>query len=83
MLLLWSTDFFKIKNFLNIKLSGTLPECQMIWIQIRADILLVLIWVQTVCKDYQSSLARKELTNEAIFYVYNNRTDSQYLVTII
>ena len=34
-------------------LSGTLSECQTVWIQIRNDILLVLIWVQTVCKGYQ------------------------------
>ena len=25
------------------------------WIQIRSDILLGLIWVQTVCKDYQQT----------------------------
>ena len=34
-------------------LSGTLSECQTLWIQIRTDILSVLIWVQTVCKGYQ------------------------------
>ena len=27
----------------------------MIWIKIRTDILLVLIWAQTVCKDYQQT----------------------------
>ena len=31
-------------------LSGTLPECQTVWLQIRTDRTLVLIWVQTVCK---------------------------------
>ena len=30
-----------------------LSECQTVWIQIRIDILSVLIWVQTVCKGYQ------------------------------
>ena len=28
-------------------------QCQTLWIQIRTNILLVLIWVQTVCKGYQ------------------------------
>ena len=31
----------------------TLPECQTVWIQIRTDVLSVLIWVQTVCKGSQ------------------------------
>ena len=44
--------FFKI-NFFQKILSVTLSECQTIWIQIRTDILSVLIWVQTVCKGYQ------------------------------
>ena len=30
-------------------ISQTLSECQTVWIQIRMDILSVLIWVQTVC----------------------------------
>ena len=29
-------------------LSGALSECQTVWIQIRTDILSVLIWVETV-----------------------------------
>ena len=40
-------------------------ECQTVWIKIRPDVLLGLIWVQTVCKGYKqrqkSSPARKEL----------------------
>ena len=35
------------------KQSGTPSERQTVWIQIRTDILSVLIWVQTVCKGYQ------------------------------
>ena len=46
--------FFKI-NFFQKKISGTLSECQMVCIQIRTDILSVLIWVQTVCKGYQQT----------------------------
>ena len=30
-----------------------LSECQMVWFQIRTDILSVLIWIQTFCKGYQ------------------------------
>ena len=41
--------FFKIK-FLKIKHLGPPSECQTVWIQIKTDILLVFIWVQTVCK---------------------------------
>ena len=36
-------------------LSGTQPECQIVWIQIRPDILLGLIWFQIVCKSYQQT----------------------------
>ena len=41
--------YFKIK-FLKINYPGPLSECQTVWIQIKTDILLVFIWVQTVCK---------------------------------
>ena len=44
--------FFKIIFFQKL-LSGTLSDCQTVWIQFRNDILSGLIWVQTVCKDYQ------------------------------
>ena len=50
--------FFQNQLFQSI-LSGTLSECQMVWIQIRTIALSVLIWVQTVFKDYQLT-ARKE-----------------------
>ena len=43
--------FFKIK-FLKINHQGPPSECQTVWIQIKTDILLVFIWVQTVCKGY-------------------------------
>ena len=41
--------FFKIK-FLKINHPGPPSECQTVWIQIKADILLVFIWVQTAFK---------------------------------
>ena len=54
MLLLSSADFFQ-SCLLKKILSGTLSECQTGWIQVRTDVLLVLIWVQTVCKGYQQT----------------------------
>ena len=36
-------------------LSGTPSECQTDWIQIRPDILLGLIWVQSVCQGYEQT----------------------------
>ena len=47
MLLMSSADFFQNQPFQK-RLSGTLSECQTIWIQIRTHTLWVLIWVQTV-----------------------------------
>ena len=45
---------FLVLNFLFQEiLSGTISECQTVWIQIRIHILSVLIWVQIVCKDDQ------------------------------
>ena len=38
-----SADFFQNQFFFKKNLSGTLSDCQMVWIQIRTDILL--IWV--------------------------------------
>ena len=54
MLLLSSADIFKI-NILKI-FSGIiyLTKCQMVWIQISTYIMLVLIWIQTVCRGYQA-----------------------------
>ena len=61
--------FFKINFFPKI-LSGTLLECQMVWIQMRNDILLVLIWVQTNCKGYQQMT--KDTCKERIKLIYFN-----------
>ena len=51
----------------------------MVWIQIRTDILSVLIWVQTVCKGYQQTTkvaARKERVKTITGYcVYQNIKD--------
>ena len=52
-MVLWGSAGFSPKLTSSKILSGTLPVCQMVWIQIKTDVLLVLIWVQTVCKGYQ------------------------------
>ena len=53
--LLQSADYLS-KLFIQKKnLSGTISECQIVWIQIRTDVLSVLIWVQTVCKGQQQT----------------------------
>ena len=49
-----SADFFQYQLFRKI-ISGIPSECQIVWIQIRPDILSGLIWVQTVCKDQQQT----------------------------
>ena len=54
MILFASADYFQKKHFQKI-LSRIPSESQTVWIQIRPDILSVLIWVQTVCKDYQQT----------------------------
>ena len=55
--------FFFLNQLFQKFLTGTLSECQTVWIQIRTDLLSDLIWVQTVCKGYQQTIkvaARKE-----------------------
>ena len=47
-----SVDNFQSQLFQKL-LSGTLSECQTVWIQIKPHIMLGLIWVQTDCKGYQ------------------------------
>ena len=58
---LTSADFFQNQFFRKI-LSGILSECQTDWTLIRPDDSSGLIWVQTVCQNYQqTSLVDKEL----------------------
>ena len=40
--------FFQVSFSKKKNLSGIPSECQTVWIQIRPDVLLGLIWVQTV-----------------------------------
>ena len=50
--LMLSSDDFKSKLTFQ-KFLQKLSECQMVYIQIRTDVLLVPNWVQTICKWYQ------------------------------
>ena len=51
--------YFSYFCYLLLKIhSGTLSECQTVWIQIRTA---HLIWVQSVCKGQKLLLARKKL----------------------
>ena len=59
--------------FQNI-LPGITSECQTAWIQIRPNILSDLIWVQTVCKEYQ------QMTKVA---ASKDRVNSAYWVTLL
>ena len=65
--------FFVNFYFQNIP-SWTKSECQMVWIQIRTDFLLVLIWVQlfakVICRRQKSPLARKELNIQKFHWYY-------------
>ena len=50
-----STDFSSNQLFRKNKQSVMPSECQIVWVQIRPDVLSGLIWVQTVCKGYQQT----------------------------
>ena len=76
MLLVSFADFFQNHLFQKI-ISGTLPECQMVWIQIRTDTMSVLIWLQTVCKGYQQTTkvtTSKERVNQPITTWWYSKT---------
>ena len=61
--LLSSADFFQNQLF-HTKNSEIPSECQIVWNQIRPDILSGLIWLQTVCKSYQqTTLGDKKISS--------------------
>ena len=67
--------------------SADPDEVQTVWIQIRAHIQSVLIWLQTVCKGYQQMikllLARKELKDktESITLIFQPKITIIFLST--
>ena len=78
MFLLSFADFFQNRRFQKI-LSGTLSECQTVWIQIRTDILSVLIWFQTVCKAYQQT-TKVTTSEEIVKYFFIQKMLSAYYI---
>ena len=63
----WCSFFFRINIIRKNSFRNTL--CQMVWIQIRTNVLLGLIWVQTVCKGYLQ-LAKISASKELINYLF-------------
>ena len=70
--------FFHNQQLIQKSLSGTLSVCQTVWIQIRPNILSVLIWVQTVCKDYQqtTNFTRAGRDNCHLLTTFENSLDT-------
>ena len=71
-------------TFSKKSLSG-IPGCQTVWILIRPNILLSLIWVQTVCKDYQQTIKVaacservKKIISQGIMLYFNKILKIQY-----
>ena len=69
----------RLPTFFKKFFSGTLSECQTVWIQIRTDIMSVLIWVQLFAKiisrQQKSPLTRKKLKaliseHRALFWLW-------------
>ena len=63
-----SADFFQNQLFRKI-LSGIPSECQIVFIQIRPDVLSGLIWVQTVCKSYQQTTLGEIFYNTKFIFI--------------
>ena len=63
----WDIKHQHKQNYFFQKLSSrTLSECLTFCIHIRTHTLLVLIWIETVCKGYQLMTKVKELNNARI-----------------
>ena len=66
--------FFSKLTFSKKNLSGTLSECQTVWIQINNNIWLVLVWVRIICTGYQLMIkvaTSKERFNNCIPACHN------------
>ena len=63
-----SADFFQNQLFFKKN------QCLTVWIQIRPNVLLGLVWVQTVCKEYQeTTLEGKELNKPYVKEIVTNQ----------
>ena len=63
-------------------------ECQTVWIQIKPDVLLGLIWDQAVRKVYQTTPVGKEVTgviimsDETVWYTCANSETERFICII-
>ena len=73
-----SADFFQNHLFPNI-LSGIPSECQTVCTEIRNNTLLALIWVQTVCKDYQQMTISRQCVKGSKYRTSINKDAIQLL----
>ena len=64
-----------ILYFIKKILSGIISDCQTIWIQIKTDNLLLLIWVQIVCKVYRQTtkVAASKVRVKAVYTMCTKR----------
>ena len=88
MLLLSSADFFKISVSKYSSRNTCLLEYQMVVIHIRTDVLLVLIWFQTVYKCYQQTIKfvvskEREFKNFINFVFFRNLINLQIVEELI
>ena len=72
--------FFKIK-FLKINHPGPPSESSTVWIQIKTDILLAFIWVQTVCKRLLADGMQRVITGKyfSVQYIVSYRDIHAYV----
>ena len=78
-----SADFFSKSTFLK-KFFQEYHQCQTVWSQIWPNILLGLIWVQTVCKGYeQTTLVSKKFSCSAHVQFSSKVLGLNHLLTII
>ena len=71
--------FFKI--LFQKHLSGIPSECQLVWSQIRPNVLSGLTWVQPVCKGYQQMT--KKVVRERVKVLLTIAADDILIVFVI
>ena len=70
----FSVRYLPKMNVFQYKLVSIPSECQTDWIQIRTNILLGLVSVQTSCKGYQQAAAQHATTLRTINFYGNEIT---------
>ena len=72
----FSYFYYRLRPFSKSTCSKKCFDEQKVWIQIRLDILFVMIWVQTICKGYQQLSA--DFFQNQIFQKLLSGTLSEY-----